>query len=42
MKDDKPFCGVKRLDGSQYEIPLEDVANENIYEEKVIVRSYAS
>lgn len=42
MKDDKPFCGVKRLNGSQYEIPLEDVANQDNYENQKIIRSYSS
>lgn len=42
MKNNKPFCGVKRLDGSQYEIPLEDVANQDSYDNKKIVRSYSS
>lgn len=41
-KDDKPFCGVKRLNGSQYEIPLEDVANQDTYENQKIIRSYSS
>ncbi|HMY80519.1 MAG TPA: hypothetical protein PLW93_00020 [Candidatus Absconditabacterales bacterium] len=42
MRDDQPRCGVKKIDGTQYEIPLLDVANADTYENLPIRRTYAS
>lgn len=41
-KENKDYCGVKKLDGSQYEIPLEEVVWADSYEGKPIVRTYSS
>lgn len=42
MKDNKPYCGVKQLDWSQHEIPLDEIVLMDTYKDKPIKRTYSS